>query len=1013
MKILKIAFKNINALRGEHTIDFTVAPFTTHSLFAITGPTGSGKSTILDVISLALFNNIPRLEKVSRGEILAKGAILTRNQKDAFAKVTYSCARGTFTSAWSISTNRNGNLRSHEMQLSNALDNQLFDLKNSEVPAKNEELIGLSYNQFIKSVLLAQGEFAQFIQAKKSERGDLLEKITGTGIYRKLGQMAYDRHKTENLTIKEHVDTIKIKSEALLPQEEFEEKTLSLKAKEKQIPPHEQQIELLNKNISLKESINKLQEDIKSLLIKKSATTKELKNFENEKGARLVQHERVAPFTEDIAQWQKNLQNKKETATEIQKIDTETIQIKQKIGNLKSNIFSFIKQETPETEISEALTDFAKKVDGLQKKLNEKRAGHKTVSALFDATMKTVGFTLSKNPDQDLSQLRELAETIGKDIDNLKSVLIDIRLDTPDFEKKRLNQAIKNLNEAFRHKEKVDQRIAKIENLKEELNTLKKEQQTLPDQIQKQEAKIDLIAVTLKKQQLELENQKLKASLREHRAHLAEGTPCPLCGALEHPFAENIPEANTSLQQKMQQIEIELQTVTNSKIQLQAKLELLSKNVTKQEQSLRDETAALNQLQKMSPITPSSSLLQDGDNAILNEKVFSKKINELEGKIEKTETFIKLEEQQKAITKGIPLLQELCEIRLDGLALKTELDVLFTGNDIYKETQNLLNQWTTLKEKELTTTKMRQELDKKYALQTAALDDLVKMLDPKIKTLDFNTITEAANAQLPHHLFTQLRGEKETLINRNSSIDTSLDTLNNQLSDLKKEDIKESTQDLLSKRIEYKERLEALRSENEKLRRGIDNHNDTLKEIDTLKKEIAEREKQIKRWRLLNELIGDATGKKFNEFAQDLTLSQLLKHANRRLADLSDRYVMDTPSAGEDDSLVAIDMHMGGQRRSVKTLSGGETFILSLSMALALSDLASRHVEINSLFIDEGFGTLDPETLDQTLDTLERLEAETSKTIGIISHVESLKERIAAQIQLKRHGQGYSTLSIK
>ena len=165
--------------------------------------------------------------------------------------------------------------------------------------------------------------------------------------------------------------------------------------------------------------------------------------------------------------------------------------------------------------------------------------------------------------------------------------------------------------------------------------------------------------------------------------------------------------------------------------------------------------------------------------------------------------------------------------------------------------------------------------------------------------------------------------------------------------------------------------------------------------------------------RLLNELIGDSMGKKFNDFAQDLSLSQLIQLANIRLKDLSDRYRIDKPSNEEDDGLVAIDEHMGGQRRSVKTLSGGETFLLSLSLALALSDLASRNVEINSLFIDEGFGTLDPETLDQTLDTLERLQAESSKTIGIISHVDSLKERIATQVQLKRNGQGYSQLEVR
>ena len=89
MKILKIAFKNINSLRGEHKIDFTKEPFLQNSLFAITGPTGSGKTTILDVISLALFNQVPRLGKMSTTEVLKKGAILTRNQSDAFAEITY------------------------------------------------------------------------------------------------------------------------------------------------------------------------------------------------------------------------------------------------------------------------------------------------------------------------------------------------------------------------------------------------------------------------------------------------------------------------------------------------------------------------------------------------------------------------------------------------------------------------------------------------------------------------------------------------------------------------------------------------------------------------------------------------------------------------------------------------------------------------------------------------------------------------------------------------------------
>ncbi|MFO7701479.1 MAG: SbcC/MukB-like Walker B domain-containing protein, partial [Psychroflexus maritimus] len=163
---------------------------------------------------------------------------------------------------------------------------------------------------------------------------------------------------------------------------------------------------------------------------------------------------------------------------------------------------------------------------------------------------------------------------------------------------------------------------------------------------------------------------------------------------------------------------------------------------------------------------------------------------------------------------------------------------------------------------------------------------------------------------------------------------------------------------------------------------------------------------------ILNELIGDARGAKFNNFAQDLTLMHLLAMANHRLTKLNDRYQMDRPKNAEGEDLVVIDLHMGSERRSVKTLSGGETFMLSLALALALSDLASQNVKIDSLFIDEGFGTLDPETLDQTLDTLERLQAESNKIIGIISHVEALKERIQTQIQLTKNGQGYSSLTV-
>ena len=115
----------------------------------------------------------------------------------------------------------------------------------------------------------------------------------------------------------------------------------------------------------------------------------------------------------------------------------------------------------------------------------------------------------------------------------------------------------------------------------------------------------------------------------------------------------------------------------------------------------------------------------------------------------------------------------------------------------------------------------------------------------------------------------------------------------------------------------------------------------------------------------------------------------------------------------EDDDLIIIDTYLGEERRSVRTLSGGETFIVSLALALALSDLASKNVKIESLYIDEGFGSLDPEALDVAISTLEQLQIESNKTIGIISHIDSLKERIETQIQLEKNSSGFSKIIIR
>ena len=178
-----------------------------------------------------------------------------------------------------------------------------------------------------------------------------------------------------------------------------------------------------------------------------------------------------------------------------------------------------------------------------------------------------------------------------------------------------------------------------------------------------------------------------------------------------------------------------------------------------------------------------------------------------------------------------------------------------------------------------------------------------------------------------------------------------------------------------------------------------------LMDNQNLKKEQQERGGAIEaqtvecaRWDLLHELIGSADGKKYRNFAQGLTFEMMVGHANRQLQKMTDRYLLIRDNA-QPLELNVIDNYQAGEIRSTKNLSGGESFIVSLSLALGLSRMASKNVRIDSLFLDEGFGSLDEEALDTALEILASLRQE-GKVIGVISHVPALKERIGAQIQV-------------
>ncbi|AMO54499.1 hypothetical protein GZ77_23335 [Endozoicomonas montiporae] len=271
--------------------------------------------------------------------------------------------------------------------------------------------------------------------------------------------------------------------------------------------------------------------------------------------------------------------------------------------------------------------------------------------------------------------------------------------------------------------------------------------------------------------------------------------------------------------------------------------------------------------------------------------------------------------------------------------------------------------------------------------------------------------TEAfQQAILPAEQRETLQQLKQTLQDDITRTEEREQLIRQQLTGLQSTPLTEETVEALQEKINHTDNEQRLVNQRQgEIRQALTDDQNKRQQQSELFDRISARKKQFDIWDHLNTLIGSAKGDKFRKFAQGLTLDHLIYLANQQLQRLHGRYQLNRKKS-EELSLEILDDWQAGVQRDIKTLSGGESFLVSLALALALSDLVSHKTSIDSLFLDEGFGTLDQETLEIALNALDSLNA-SGKMVGVISHVESLKERIPMQIHVsKKAGLGYSTL---
>lgn len=302
------------------------------------------------------------------------------------------------------------------------------------------------------------------------------------------------------------------------------------------------------------------------------------------------------------------------------------------------------------------------------------------------------------------------------------------------------------------------------------------------------------------------------------------------------------------------------------------------------------------------------------------------------------------------------------------------------------------------------------ELEKAIGARDLQLNSTNESFLVRIKEYGFTDEENYKSACLPESERKKLTERSQKLADEKTAI-TSKEQEKTKL--LEAERAKNLTQEPLE---ELKNAVAALVVHHNELKQEIGGIRQRLKDNESVKQKQKERvqaidaqKREFNRWDLLHELIGSADGKKYRNFAQGLTFEMMVGHANRQLQKMTDRYLLIRDNS-KPLELNVIDNYQSGEIRSTKNISGGESFIISLSLALGLSKMASQNVRVDSLFLDEGFGTLDEEALDTALETLSSLQQD-GKLIGVISHVQALKERISTQIEVTPQTGGKSSIA--
>ncbi|MCK5540051.1 MAG: AAA family ATPase [Deltaproteobacteria bacterium] len=1073
MKILNLRFKNLNSLIGEWSIDFTAPEYVGDGIFAITGPTGAGKSTILDAICLALYGRTPRLKSITKNS----NEIMSRQTGECFAEVTFATQAGKFICHWSQHRARkkpDGKLSDSKHEIADAVGGQVLESRKRDVAVAIEEKTGMDFDRFTRSMLLAQGGFAAFLQAAPDDRAPILEQITGSKIYSEISKHIHERHRDEHAKLEllraENAGIIILtdENEALLK--------LELHNQQKTEKTLETKNEALKKTISRLTGIAALKSELLEINKESEASTDDLKAFViNRKKL-----QRALKATELENEYATLKAKKQEQKSDLELLTTSKTQLPKREQALDFKETALRKSEKTLLRVKvkqKSELELIKKVREFDYRISEKQSALKS----DDSDCQKLKVQLSEKIEQ-----RQKSVTI-QDSERKKLLQIEDYLSINAFDAALLTE-LTGINAQLKNLEAVSDSVATIKSLLADLNkqtkldnARHKKQQTLCLSLQrKQAAAQKQVSLTntamaellgdrpLQEYRTELDGRLREMaylakiiSLEDERLKLKESKPCPLCGALHHPFAEgNIPKIDdtekkidvlATLIRKTEELENDLQK-HNSKekksslVFAESEKELIRIAHKKDESDAdlqRAEKELLLSLKKQTELNNSTLSALEPFGLEPTPGINLGSISEvLAIRLKKWQDYqsrkAEIENKSSVLTTEIKSLEAIILTLNDALKEKqtvqdkhkNELDNLTTERQGLYGQKDPDREERRAEEQVVETEKFRdatrESLDQirlqlnDVKSRITALQENISKREPELDKLEPSFVISCKKAgfedeqrfissRLAPEKRDKLARQAKELDDRQAEITTRKKAVESRLAQETAKKIGElSLDDLKRDQTASQKSLKKLGEEIGAIKQKLNDNKMAKSRHQEQQLIIEARKKESAKWDALHSLIGSADGKKYRNFAQGLTFELMVSHANQQLEKMSDRYLL-VRDHKQPLELNVIDYYQAGEIRSTKNLSGGESFIVSLALALGLSKMASRKVRVDSLFLDEGFGTLDEEALETALETLAGLQ-QGGKLIGVISHISALKERISTQITVQPVTGGKSTI---